>query len=413
MTGQPPIGGTVYKLQQLRCRTCDALFTAPMPGGVTVGPRHDERCVCMLILLRYGYGMPSYRLQALQASLSLPVPDATQWDLVEAAWPGPKAAYEELIRQAAQAELLHNDDTPARILSLMAERKKIEAAGKVPESKAINTSGIVAVLRTPQREIRMALFFTGRAHAGDNLAVVLAERAAALEPPMHMCDGLAANIPREFATVLCNCLTHGRRNFVDLADSFPAECRHVIEVLAEVYVHDAHCREQGWSPQERLVYHQAQSGPLMGELRSWMSAQLEQRRVEPNSSLGAALNYMLKRWEPLTLFLRKAGAPLDNNVTERALKRAIRHRKNSLFFKTDKGAAVGDTFIESHLHLRAVRGESLRIPAGLAAPRAGRDRPAGAVVALELSRATGHCAGRVSRRYAARPSGRHGGAALA
>jgi len=345
VTGQPPIGGTVYKLQQRRCRACDALFTAPMPESVTVGPKHDERCVCMLILLRYGYGMPSYRLQALQACLNIPMPDATQWDLVEAAWPGPKAACEELIRQAAQGELLHNDDTPARVLSLMAERKKLEAAGQQPEAKAINTSGIVAVLRTPEREIKVALFFTGHAHAGDNLAKVLAKRAAALEPPMHMCDGLAANIPSEFATVLCNCLVHGRRNFVELVDNFPAECRLVIEVLAQVYVNDAHCREQAMSPQERLVYHQAHSGPPMRELQSWMSAQLEQRRVEPNSSLGGALNYMLKRWDALTLFLRKAGAALDNNVCERALKRAIRHRRNSLFFKTVKGAQVGDTFM--------------------------------------------------------------------
>jgi transposase len=345
ITGQPPIVGTVYKLQRLRCRACDAMFTAPMPEGITVGPRHDERCVCMLILLRYGYGMPSYRLQALQASLNLPLPDATQWDLVKAALPAPKAAYEELIRQAAQAELLHNDDTPARILSLMAERKKLEAAGKEPEAKAINTSGIVAVLRTPQREAKVALFFTGHAHAGDNLAAVLAKRAAELEPPMHMCDGLAANIPSEFATVLCNCLAHGRRLFIDLVDNFPGECRHVIEVLAEVYANDAHCRDKGMSPEQRLAHHKAHSGPSMLGLKNWMGEQLEQRLVEPNSSLGGALNYMLKRWDALTLFLRKAGAPLDNNITERALKRAIRHRKNSLFFKTLNGAEVGDTFM--------------------------------------------------------------------
>jgi hypothetical protein len=345
VTGQTPIGGTVYRLQQRRCRACDALFTAPMPAGVAVGPKHDERCVCMLILLRYGYGMPAYRLEALQASLNIPMPDATQWDLVEAAWPGPKAAQEELIRQAAQGELLHNDDTPARILSLMAERKKLEAAGEEPEAKAISTSGIVSVLHTPERELKVALFFTGHAHAGDNLGAVLAQRAATLEPPMHMCDGLAANLPGEFATVLCNCLAHGRRKFVELVDNFPAECRHVIEMLAKVYANDAHCREHAMSPQERLVYHRAHSGLLMNELKTWMDEQLKQRRIEPNSSLGDALNYMLKRWDKLTLFLRKAGAPLDNNIAERALKRAIRYRRNSQFFKTEKGAAVGDTFM--------------------------------------------------------------------
>src|SRR5713226_7524392 len=54
---------------------------------------------------------------------------------------------------------------------------------------------------------------------------------------------------------------------------------------------------------------------------------------------------MLKHWEKLTLFLRKAGAPLDNNLVERALKKAILHRKNSLFYKTRKGAQMGDLFM--------------------------------------------------------------------
>ena len=55
--------------------------------------------------------------------------------------------------------------------------------------------------------------------------------------------------------------------------------------------------------------------------------------------------YLLKRWEPLTLFLRKAGAPLDNNLCERALKKAILHRKNAMFFKTRNGALVGDMYM--------------------------------------------------------------------
>ena len=54
---------------------------------------------------------------------------------------------------------------------------------------------------------------------------------------------------------------------------------------------------------------------------------------------------MLRHWQKLTLFLRVAGAPLDNNVCERALKMAIRHRKNSLFYKTVRGAKVGDLYM--------------------------------------------------------------------
>ena len=61
---------------------------------------------------------------------------------------------------------------------------------------------------------------------------------------------------------------------------------------------------------------------------------------------------MLKRWDRLTLFLRKAGAPLENNICERALKRAIVHRKNSLFYRSLRGAHVGDV-IMSLIHTAA------------------------------------------------------------
>lgn len=84
---------------------------------------------------------------------------------------------------------------------------------------------------------------------------------------------------------------------------------------------------------------------VMEELHGWLSRQFEDRLVEPNSSLGGAIAYMLKHGEKLTLFLHVPGAPLDNNICERALKKAIRHRRNSLFYKPARGARVGDLFM--------------------------------------------------------------------
>lgn len=342
VVGQAPLGATLYKLQRLRCRLCDGVFTAPLPESVASAPKYDASCASMIAMLRYGSGMPFYRLEGLQASLRAPLPDATQWDIVFKAIPGPRWAYEELIRQAAQAPLLHNDDTPMRVLSLQAERAKTEAAGKTPEAKAINTSGIVALV---QETRKVVLFFTGHAHAGKNMERVLAHRASELGPPMHMCDALASNLCGEFITVLCNCLTHGRRKVVEIMEHFPESCRYVIEVLAHVYAIDAHCRENSLSPEQRLAYHQAHSAAPMHKLQTWMNEQFQQRLVEPNSGLGQTLRYLLKHWNELTLFLRRAGAPLDNNVCERALKRAILHRKNSMFYKTLNGAAVGDIYM--------------------------------------------------------------------
>jgi hypothetical protein len=80
----------------------------------------------------------------------------------------------------------------------------------------------------------------------------------------------------------------------------------------------------------------------MSQLHDWRTRQLDEKWTEPNSALGSAISYMLRHWDKLTLFLRQPGAPLDNNVCERALKKAILHRKNALFYRTRNGARVGD-----------------------------------------------------------------------
>jgi transposase len=346
VVGQAPLGATVYRVQRLRCRLCDTVFTAPLPAAVAALPKYDSSCASMIAVLRYGNGMPHFRLEGLQASLYIPLPDATQWEIVAKAAPSPRAVFEELIRQAAQAPLLHSDDTPMKVLSLMKERTKAEAGGVKPVAKAINTSGIVAVLQDDANSQRkVVLFFTGHAHAGKNMERVLAHRAEELQPAIQMCDALAANVAGEFTTILANCLAHGRRQVVDVAEQFPEAARHVIQALAEVYKHDAQCREEAHSPEQRLSFHQHNSQPIMKDLLTWITEQMEGKQVEPNSSLGKALNYLIKHWSELTLFLREAGAPLDNNLCEQVLKRAIIHRKGSLFYKTVRGAEVGDIYM--------------------------------------------------------------------
>jgi hypothetical protein len=174
---------------------------------------------------------------------------------------------------------------------------------------------------------------------------VLAQREKDRGPPIEMSDGLSRNVPKEFKVILGNCLTHGRRNFVKVIESFPRECRFVIECLKAVYEIDGEAKERGLSKEERLDLHKEKSGPIMEVLEAWLKWKLEAKLVEPNSGLGKAIKYMLKRWERLTLFLRVAGAPLDNNLAERILKMAILNRKNAYFYLTEKGAAVGDLFM--------------------------------------------------------------------
>ncbi|MDP6375582.1 MAG: IS66 family transposase [Pseudomonadales bacterium] len=341
LRGQAPVQGKVYELQRLRCQRCGEMFTAEAPQGIG-SEKYDATTASIIAVLRYGSGLPWNRLEKLQEGVGIPLPASTQWDVISEAVGYVEPAYAQLVQEAAQGEILHNDDTPMKILELMGERAKQEECAEKPgERTGVFTSGIVSTCQGR----RMALFFTGHQHAGENLHDVLLRRASERGPPIQMCDALSRNMPKELKVIVANCLAHGRRKFVELYETFPEPCLYVIEQLKEVYKVDALAKKQSLSPAERLALHQRESRPQMDDLHVWLTKQIEGKQVEPNSSLGEAIGYMLKHWQKLTLFLRQAGAPLDNNICERALKKSILHRKNSLFYKTRRGAYVGDIFM--------------------------------------------------------------------
>jgi len=334
ITGSAPLGGTVYEMQRLRCNLCGEIFTADTPEGVCED-KYDEKSAAMIAVLKYGSGMPFYRLKNLQRNLGIPLPAATQFEIVEKKALDIEPVYAQLQKQAAQGDVIRNDDTTMKILSLLKENKKDN-----PERKGIFTTGILSTAG----DLKIALYFSGRQHAGENLNDLLKKRIAKA-PPIQMCDALSRNISPNFARLLANCLSHGRRNFVDVVESFPDDCRHVLEALAKVYKNDHIAKEQKMDANQRLCFHQAESGLVMADLHVWFHNQLNENKVEPNSGLGKAIKYMLNHWDALTLFLRAPNAPLDNNLCEQALKKVILHRKNALFYKTGKGAMVGDLFM--------------------------------------------------------------------
>ncbi len=338
-----PVKATVYEMDKLRCNLCGEIFTAPVPKEA--GPaKYDGTVAAMIAVLKYGSGFPFYRIEKLQESFGIPLAASTQWELVKRqAEAGAQGAYEEMIRQAAQGEIIHNDDTTMKVLALMnlEDLQEQEEEEKKQSRTGVFTTGLLSV----KEDRQIALFFTGNKHAGENLEELLKHREVTRAPPIQMCDALSRNIPKSFQTVLSNCLTHARRNFVDVYENFPQECEYIIETMGEVYKNDEITYEQAMNPKQRLSYHQTHSQPIMDDLQDWLNKQFDEKLAEPNSGLGKAISYMLNRWEPLTLFLRVENAPLHNNICERALKKAILHRKNALFYKTEYGAYIGDLYM--------------------------------------------------------------------
>lgn len=275
-----------------------------------------------------------YRQAAMLTYLGVPIAASTQFEVVAKGAQIFKPIGEELKRQAAQGETAYMDDTQMTILKQMRTNSK---------RTGTFTTGIIST----REALKIALFFTGENHAGENMKKILEQRSPDLPALIQMSDALSRNFSELDAdeVVECCCLCHGRRNFVEIVRSFPDDCRLVLESIGRVYAIDKQARQEGLSPPQRLALHQELSKPVMDRLKAWMDEQFEQKRVERNSALGKAISYMQNHWDKLTAFLRVAGAPLDNNVAERALKKVVLHRKNSLFYRNAEGAAVGDLFM--------------------------------------------------------------------
>jgi transposase len=327
-TGQPLITATKYEREALRCAKCLQRYVAPLPEGV-VDERYDATCDATIALMRYGGGLPWHRQAGLQAMGGAPLGEATMWERCEATADAAMGIFLSLMRLAAGGEVIHTDDTWVRILSCLKEDKE-------EKGRATNTTGIV--VKAGGRKI--ALYLSGRRHAGENLADLLTKREKGLAPPIQVSDALAANTSVEKNVISAYCLAHARRKVFELKEDYPAKCAVVLDAVGKIYGHEA--ETAGMNGERRLAYHQEKSGPVMKELKQWIEAQFSDRKLEPNSNLGKALQYWLGHWEELTVWLREPGTPLDNNESERALKQFILMRKNSMFFKTEHGAAVGD-----------------------------------------------------------------------
>ena len=342
LDGQALLSAIRYELEKLRCSACGEIFTVRLPEEAG-DEKYSARARAVLAVSRYYLGVPGYRLQGYQALLGLPVPDATQWDQIEVVGDCAYKVFEQIEREAAQGELIFQDDTAVRILSLMQENRALfdQAKAQGLSTPKERTGMHTTALAVKVGEHTAILYYSSRRHAGENLQALLDKREAGLAKPLAMSDALPSNaVADESMLIRCHCLAHGRRKFRDLEAVFPHECKVVLDVIGQVFDHDEQAREDGLSPEARLAYHQAQSQPLMDELNHWLAKQVGDRLVEPNSALGKAIGYMQKHWETLTRFLSIPGAPLENNLAERVLKLFIRQRNNSLFYKSEHSAYI-------------------------------------------------------------------------
>jgi hypothetical protein len=344
ISGQSPLKRTEHICERLRCNTCLAYFTAPLPEEVkqdgAEGQRYGYSSRALMGLHKCFAGVPFYRQQSLQQLFGMPVSASSVFDQCEYLANDVQPVVKYLITLAADANGYQLDDTTNRIDNQSTTLKLDRQTGKPKSRSGIYTSGVIATLASGQACV---LFQTNIGHAGEWIDEIVVTRAADAAIPTVMSDALSSNQPTrltEYYKALCN--AHARREFVDVLPMFPDKVPWVLERYALIWEYDDHCKAHHDDDQPRLDYHRQHSLPILEELRDWGERQLETGDTEANSGLGKAIGYFLRHFEALSAFCRWPGVPIDNNAMEATLKLIIRGRKNSLFFKTLAGAAISD-----------------------------------------------------------------------
>ncbi len=333
--GQPWLQVEIYKPERLRCSLCGKVFTATLPLEGSLSSRADSTAKAIVSLLKYRGGVPFYRQGQIQEALGAPISASEIWEMTEDVANVAQPIYGLLCTEAAKGKIVQNDDTKARVLKLEQDIKEQELKEKDERTGIFTT----AILSTLESGIKIGLFFTGRKHAGENLDALLDDRPEEQPPPIQQCDALSRNIPKNHETQLSNCLAHARRKFYELVDIWPQVVTKIIGLFAILFDND---RTAPKDPNERLKWHQKKSGWVMEEIKSYCNGLLENKVVEPNSSLGKAIAYLNNHWESFTLFLRLPGVILTNNENEQLIKRAVLNRKNAYFFRNETGAKIAD-----------------------------------------------------------------------
>ena len=360
LIGAAPIQALCVKLDALRCGTCGAIFRAILPKVLATQSRAMPETKALVGIFKYKGGMPFNRFDMLQDIFGTRITKSELWEMVADVADSAIPIYSELCKEASKAEVVLVDDTHMIVLDLLQENKrnqsrKEEQAKSTDKSKKANkednrTGMFTTAIRTEGLKHNVIAYFTGRCHAGENLDKLLDERPEGLPVPIEGCDALTRNKPKNHETQLAFCNSHNRRHFFDLLLLWPKEAMHVLELYSGVFYNEKIALERKMNKEGRLKYHQEHSSSIMMEIKKYCDDLLSSKKVEPNDVFGKSIAYQNKHWDGLTLFLRVAGAPLTTNSVERSLKSAIRNRKNSLFYKTEWGALVGDihhTIIET------------------------------------------------------------------
>lgn len=314
-----------------------------MPAQHQGKSKYTYSCYSQIAIWHYYAGVPFKRLEMLQQAQGVPLPDSTQYDLMQSMYDDVvKVVVDELRQEAADSTMLFFDDTSATVVEQIIENKKAETK---KDKSSIHATALLA----SNNGNKICLFDTGTEPAGKSMKKLLKQRKST-KKFTTMSDASPVNFEDLEDSLMVKwiislCLVHSRRNFNELLTEEDQDIQLVLDIMSKVYQNERFCKQNNLNDDERLSYHQKHSDPAMSALFTWLNNLILHKEVEPNSRFGQAILYLLKRWEHFTLFLREPGIPLDNNPCEQTVKVLIRYRNNSKIYRTFFGATIGDAYM--------------------------------------------------------------------
>ena len=347
ISGRSPLVATRHTLETLQCNLCKDVFQAPLPAvleadGVDGRTLYTHSAVAIVCILRCFGGLPMHRQDRLQRTVGVVVSDSSIWDMHERLANALRPVWRTLVMLSAQAQVFFGDDTGATILSSRSQVRSNRRTGELKRRTGCHTTCVIAKLDDGHTAV---MFFTGIHHTGEIMDLIVEGRHEDLPPPIFMGDCIESNTVTACTVYYAGCNAHAVRRFKELAERYPDQTGYALERYRAIYDNEDAARKEKLSPEQRRDYHQEHSRPLLREIAEYGEDLFEKRKVEPNSDLGRAFEYLIGNERRLSAFARHQNAPLDNNSVERVLRICIRLRETTRFFRNAVGAGVADTIL--------------------------------------------------------------------
>lgn len=303
--------------QVLACTTCDYVVRADAPKKVFERTRYGPGLMAHIVTQKCADSMPIYRLEKQLKRLDVPIGRSTLTDLFHRAAEELAPVSKRLQEKVSQAEIVQADETPVKVQ----KRKKRGYMWTFVAEDAEIPGDLVSFRFSPDR-------------SGQTPLEVLKGTQGTLVVDAYTGYNAVTDVDgRERA----GCMAHVRRKFFEAMSSAP-KAEEAMEIILDAYRVEHDARELGivGTPQH-LELRQTRSRDAMERLREWLTEHRDQ--YPPKSSLARAIAYADNNWDALERFLEDVRIPIDNNASERALRRVALGRKNFLFVGHDQAGA--------------------------------------------------------------------------